>query len=640
MATLYQTYGFVSLASFCPSDLLISIQEFDFVNEFWSQVTVSSSNSPPARWGAAGGRDDTVQPNPSTTSTTFYMSGGTDGTNMYPLSDVWELTVNGTLSPNLATNNTIGTWNSNTLGNAGYSIHQASTVVQTSIISVSGCNTTDNSNESCAEGNSYILNVGSNSETSPPACPAPRYGGALVQNVNPFSSSFSTQMFLLLGTFNSTLWDDQGGLQSGEVAVLDVGTGDWSRILPAGDPGDDGVPTYPTPREGAVAISYPQALVGSDKTVGSDTIVFGGQDESGTYLREVWILRAYNGSISSSNGSWGAPTGTLSTGINANGANVTVQYMSQCAVQLVSPSSTSPGSPSTSSSPQLYQSYDVSFVHKLLAPISLAILLPSILLLRLALPPVQTHRPTGRNITLFYLSAVVALAAYGAGVAGLISSFTSIASTMITVKRSTSSTILQTVHGIAGLALFIALYVMMPFLYLLAACCLRSRPPKEVTELPAAITSRANSTDTAEKLAAYSAAQHSQYPPPHSPRTRLYSWAGSSFWLSRRSREGRASTDSESMHSSGPQRAFEVVNRPARTRRSSTNGLVYPNIDVYQRVPVTPRSLGDVDWLDRRRNPSAAVSLNLPLIASEIHRDFRTSSILCPAMANVASPTQ
>ncbi|KAG0709621.1 hypothetical protein DFH29DRAFT_841147 [Suillus ampliporus] len=588
--------------------VLSDVWEFDFINKFWSKVNVATSN-PPARWGATGGRDVTVSPNPSTTGNTFYMSGGTDGTNMYPLSDVWELTITGALSSNLV-NDLNGTW-SQTVGNTGYSVNQASTVVQTSLISVSGCNTTNHSNNSCAEGNLYIVETGSSMPVYPPSCPAPRYGGVLVPNLSPFSSSYATQMFLLLGTFNSSLWNDQGGLQKGEVAVLDIGSGDWSRILPAGDPGEDGVQTYPTPREGAVAISYSQALVGVNQGAVSDTIIFGGQDESGEYLTEVWILRAYNGSISSSNGSWGAPTGPLSTGINADGANVTIQYISQCAVQLTSASSTpsgSPsGSPSTPSNSQSYQSYDVSFVHKLLAPLSLAILLPTILLLRLALPPAQTHRPTDRNLALLYLSAVVALAAYGVGVGGLISSFTSISSTM-----TTSRTVLQTGHGIAGLALFIALYVMVPFLYLFSLCCSRSRPPKEVTDHAEAITSRANSTDTAEKLAAYNAPQHSQYPPsPHTPRARLHSWGGSSFWLGRRSREGRTSIDSESMHSSGPQRAFEVVNRPARTRKSSTNGLAYPNVDAYQRVPVAPRSLGDVDWLDRRRSLNAVNELDL-----------------------------
>ncbi|KAG1892464.1 hypothetical protein F4604DRAFT_1888314 [Suillus subluteus] len=598
---------------------LSDVWEFDFINQFWSEVTVTTTSNPPPRWGASGGRDDTVPPNITTTSNTFYMSGGTDGTNMYPLSDVWELTVSGTLSSNLATNNTNGAWSQQSIGSAGYSVNQASTVVQTNLISVSGCNTTDDTNESCAEGNSYVLEAESSMEISPPSCPAPRYGGSLAPNYNPFSSSYANQVFLVLGTFNSSLWDDQGGLQKGEVAVLDIGSGDWSRVLPAGDPGQDDVQTYPTAREGAVALSYSQALVGSNKDVASDTIVFGGQDESGEYLTEVWILRAYNGSISSSGGTWGAPSGALQTGIDANGANVTIQYITQCAVQLMSSSSTTPsGSPATSSSgTQSYQSYDVSFTHKLLAPLSLAILLPSLLLLRLALPPAQTHRPTDRNLTLFYLSAIVALAAYGAGVGGLVSSFTSMSSTGTTTKRS----ILSTWHGVAGLALFIALYVMMPCLYLFHLCCSPSQPLKEVS--PEAITSRANSTDTAEKLAAYTATQ--QYPlSQHSPRTRLHSWGGSSFLLGRRSREGRTSTDSESMHSSGPQRAFEVVNRPARIRRSSTNGLAYPNTDAYQRVPVAPRSLGDVDWLDRRRSLNAVNELDL--VSGQGQRNLINSS--------------
>lgn len=602
---------------------LSDVWEFDFINKFWSEVTVTTT-IPPPRWGASGGRDDTVPPDATTTSNTFYMSGGTDGTNMYPLSDVWDFTVTGTLSSNLATNSTNGAWSHKTVGNAGYSINQASTVVQTNLISVSGCNTTNNSNESCAEGNSYVLEVGSNIEINPPSCPAPRYGGSLAPNLNTFSSSYGNQVFLVLGTFNSSLWDDQGGLQKGEVAVLDIGSGDWSRVLPAGDPGQDGVQTYPTPREGAVALSYSQALVGSNTGVASDTIVFGGQDDSGEYLTEVWILRAYNGSISSSGGSWGAPSGALQTGISANGANVTIQYLTQCAVQLASSSSTtSSGSPTTTNGSQSYQSYDVSFAHKLLAPLSLAILLPSLLLLRLALPPAQSHRPTDRNLALFYLSAILALAAYGAGVGGLVSSFTSMSSTVTITKRSTSRTVLSTGHGVAGLALFIALYVMMPFLYLFHLCCSSSRSPKEVSQ--EAITSPANFTDTAEKLAAYTATQHSHYPPSqHSPRARLHSWGGSSFLLGRRSREGRTSTDSESMHSSGPQRAFEVVNRPARIRRSSANGLAYPNIDVYQRVPVAPRSLGDVDWLDRRRSLNAVNELDL--VSGQGQRNLINSS--------------
>ncbi|KIJ70578.1 hypothetical protein HYDPIDRAFT_77775, partial [Hydnomerulius pinastri MD-312] len=363
---------------------LSDVWEYDYQNQFWSQVTISPGGPSP-RWGASGGRDYRIQADTSSTNTTFYLSGGTDGKTMFPVNDVWELQVTGTLSPNLATNNTFGSWSSRTIGNVpGYSVNQASTIVGASIVSVSGCNTTADSNEDCAEGNSYVVNASpSPSEISPPACPAPRYGGAMAFNPLTTSSNFQTQVFLLLGTFNSSYWNDQGGLQRGEVAVLDIETGTWSRVLPAGDPGTTGVPAYPSAREGAVAYSFAEALVGEDRSIGADTIVFGGEDEHGNYLNEVWILRAYNGTISSTNASWDGPTGQLQTGINANGAGVTIQYMTQCAAQLMAPpTTTSMGGGPTGTAPTSYQSfeaYDVSLVHKLFAPLSIALILPAIL---------------------------------------------------------------------------------------------------------------------------------------------------------------------------------------------------------------------------------------------------------------------
>ncbi|KAH7929432.1 hypothetical protein BV22DRAFT_1080880 [Leucogyrophana mollusca] len=606
--------------------------EFDYQDQFWSAVQLSGTG-PPARWSASGGRDYRIPADTSSTNTTFYMSGGTDGTSMFPLSDVWELSMSGTISANLATNNLYGTWTNapiKTVGSGGYSVDQASTVLSSSIVSVSGCNTTDDTSESCAEGSSYVMNSASSAEISPPACPVPRYGGALAPNFCSYpAAAYSTQVFLLLGTFNSSFWDDQGGLQKGEVAVLDIETGSWSRILPAGDPGTTGIPAFPSPREGAVALSFATALVGDDRAIASDTIVFGGKDESGTYLNEVWILRAYNGSISSSNGSWGAPDGDLQTGVNANGAGVTIQYMTQCAVELMTPTATAPSATSTAPSQESFQTYDVSFAHKLLAPLSIALLLPAILLSRVALPSAQASRPVDRNMALLYLSGLVALAAYGAGIGGLISSFTSISSTMTMFKRAPSGTILRTGHGVAGLALIVGLYALVPFLYILSFCATSSnRPPKVIVDHSEPPASRANSTDTAEKLAAYTAAQRTEYPPasPSSPRARLHSWGGSSFWLGRSSREGRASTDSESVHSAGPQRAFEVVNRPARTRRASSQGLAHPSMDVYQRVPVAPRSLGDVDWLDRRRSLNAVNELDYAVHQGNRANGFSSSS--------------
>lgn len=621
--------------------LLTPHQEFDYINQFWSQVNLSSG-APPPRWSASGGRDYRTVADAASANTTFYMSGGTDGHSMFPIDQVWQLEITGTLSSNLATNDTFGSWSSQTVGStSGSAVNQASAVLGTSIVSVSGCNTTADSSNTCAQSTSYIVNAGpSPSEITPPPCPAARYGGALVFNPSAASSSFASQVFLILGTFDSAYWDDQGGLRRGEISILDTETGAWSRVLPAGDPGTSGVPTFPTPREGAVAYSFSEALVGSNRSGAADTIVFGGQDENGTYLDEVWILRAYNGVVTASNSSWGGPSGQLETGVDANGAGVTIQYMTQCASQLKPvPTTTSAGTSAPTdttpppSIPQSFDLYDVSFAHKLAAPLSVALLLPAILLARFALPPAKLMRPTNAKGPFVYSALVIAISAYGLGLAGLVTSFTSIRSTMTTTKRSASSLILQTGHGIAGLILVAALYMVIPLLFLLSFfASARRRHQKGVTDRSEPAASRADSVDTAEKLASSSAPQQTQYPPspPASPRARLHSWGGSSFWLSHRSREGRASIDSESMHSAGPQRAFEVVNRPARIRRASINGLAYPNIEIYQRVPVVPRSLGDVDWLDRRRSLNAVVRIFMSLVDLTILTSYCFSSPSLP----------
>ena len=107
--------------------------------------------------------------------------------------------------------------------------------------------------------------------------------------------------------------------------MLNVQTGAWARVLPAGDPGTTGTPAFPSPREGAAVFSFTSALVGSDRSTATDTIVFGGRDENNNYLSELWILRAYNGVIQSSGEHWsGYGDGKLTTGTNATGAGVTI----------------------------------------------------------------------------------------------------------------------------------------------------------------------------------------------------------------------------------------------------------------------------------------------------------------------------
>lgn len=395
-------------------------------------------------------------------------------------------------------------------------------------------------------------------------------------------------------------------------AILDVNAGTWSRILPSGDPGVSGNIAFPSPREGAAVLSFSSNLVGNKQTTASDTIVFGGRDASGNYLSEVWLLRAYNGAVTSSNQKWsGFGDGKLQTGVNANGAGVAVQYMTACASALVVPSP--PSSPTstptaTSSGSQLSSHlYDVSITHKILAPVSVALLLPAIILLRFASPSTVPSPPAKHNITPLYIATFIGISAYGVGIVGLASSFITIKSTALIRQRSLSNLILKTGHGKAGLALFICLYGLIPFLYFLRASgrLLHRRWSKDNINETELSQERDNSTNTREKLAPATVDSASVTPsihtPPASPRRRVPSWAGYSLWQGSRNLEPRVSSDTESTMSVVAQpRPFEVVNRPQRIRRASTNG---PNL----RPSTSPRNLGDLDWLERRRSLNAVV---------------------------------
>lgn len=179
-----------------------------------------SPGGPSPRWGVSGGLDiqvaaisDPTIPGPNNT---FYLAGGTTESGSISISDVWELHLAGTLSSNLP-NAVTGSWQHVPIGDLPKLAKQAGTVVGSQIIAASGCNTTTASNDSCAQQSSYVLQTDSTNEVSPGNCPAPRFGGAMARNYNAFSATFSTQVFLLAGIFNSSLWSDGGGLQKGEV---------------------------------------------------------------------------------------------------------------------------------------------------------------------------------------------------------------------------------------------------------------------------------------------------------------------------------------------------------------------------------------------------------------------------------------
>lgn len=394
-------------------------------------------------------------------------------------------------------------------------------------------------------------------------------------------------------------------------------------MLPSGDPGQNGKAAFPSPRQGAAVLSSSTTLVGSTRTIASDTIVFGGQDASNNYLNEIWLLRAYNDALTSSNQKWtGYGNGQLQSGVNANGAGVSVQYMIQCASAIGSPSSsTSPTStspPSVSSSPvSSSQMLRVPITHTALAPLSVALLLPAVIFVRLASP---SSPSSGGHKALLIMSASVAVVAYALGLTGLVTSFTSISSTSVVQKRSSSGLTLKTGHGQAGLALFVALYGLIPVLFLLrkgrilhlSSFFTNKHPSGDRSQSPSnsiGMVEKPSSMDTDAVNAASSSFGHSHpVTTPQTPQRR--SWPGHLLWPGSRTRERTESLGTVGTESSSnsiapdtstaptqPSRGFEVVNRPQRVRKPSTNASHYSRRS----------ALRDVDWLERRRSLNAVV---------------------------------
>jgi hypothetical protein len=199
-------------------------QEFDYFNQFWSKVDTSSSPVTPAILGAVGGIDTTVPFNLSgilgLPTNSFFLMGGitSTGTKLtpVPLSDIWRLDLAGTLSANLA-NSLVGSWSKLSLGNNTAVAGEGGTIVKQQLVAFSGCVGTPNPDISCVQQSSYVTDVGTGVATSPALCAAPRIGAAVVANKSPFSASFNSQVFVISGLFNTSLWDDGGGLQKGEV---------------------------------------------------------------------------------------------------------------------------------------------------------------------------------------------------------------------------------------------------------------------------------------------------------------------------------------------------------------------------------------------------------------------------------------
>ncbi|KAL1701428.1 hypothetical protein EV121DRAFT_263075 [Schizophyllum commune] len=578
---------------------LSDVWEFDFNNQFWAQVSVSEGG-PSGRWGASGGIDSRTASD--SLNNTFYVAGGYDGSQISRLSDVWELHISGVLSPNLP-NEVAGSWSQVSVDDLPRKIGQAGTVIGQTIVAAGGCNSTSTDGDSCAVGDSYVISTSDGQVISPGACPAGRRGASLVPNMNSYSNSFSSQVFYILGTFDSSRWDDGGGLDKGEVSVLDTNTGTWARVIPSGDPDSDDA--TPTPREGAAAITYTRGLVGSHRSQSVDTIVFGGRDASGKYLNEVWLLRAYDGSISSS-GSWSGGSGDLESGADASGAGVTVNYMDKCASALTAtssgtstsagPSATHGPSPTQSSAPSAGVApypYNTSANHKVLSAVSVVLLYPAALIFRLSSSSFTAFAQPARHVLGVYSAMLLALAAYALGIAGLATSFTSLTSTSssATLSRRDSPvrTHLDTAHGRAGLVLFILLYAVLPVLLLVR---LGSRKFRNRSESPGSESGQQEPKGSALEM------KGSPSTPPQ-PRARSPTQSLTSSTEPRPrtmslplSGPTAASTESSG---EGGKRSFEVLNRGRGPSRPATSMS-------YSSPHVLSRSLGELDWLQRRRS--------------------------------------
>ncbi|KIL70075.1 hypothetical protein M378DRAFT_156128 [Amanita muscaria Koide BX008] len=611
---------------------LSDIWEFDLNSQFWSRVSVSPG-SPSPRWGASGGIDtrvSTVQdPRLSYPNNTFYLAGGTSGSQSDALSDIWRLNISGALAANLQSS--VGSWEHLTIGNLPAKVGQGGTVINNQIVSVGGCNSSAGNSSACAQQDSYVVTVGgSNNVISPNPCPAPRYGPALVPNMNAYSSSFSSQVFVLSGIYNSSLWDVGGSTNDGEIAVLDSNGGTWIRALPAGDPGSTGQASYPVAREGAAVVAYPNAVVGQNRKTTSDIIMFGGQDASGRYLSDLWLLRSYNGSVTSSNPQWSGGSGQLQTGVNADGSGVLMQFPNKCATRITASSSTSPSS--TSSSPRgtapsnsdTSLAYDTTIIHKVFAPLSVALLLPISIYFRLTLSTYTDKKISESQLSWFLAASTLTFLAYAVGIVGLVTSFAFLSSSLPTAR-----TTLPTAHGQVGLAFFVCLYVIIPALFVLRYFIARSALFEDGRNTE--IEERVNSLDTTEKPSslpghAGSTGHSSGASPPSSPHIQSQSLGH----VRNRTTEAIMSSDTESVTSGGQHRAFEVLNRPPKSRHASNN---WAQVYVESSQPLNPRSLSDVDWLLRRRSLNAVDELDYAI--TQLHNARQATPATTDRLINI-----
>lgn len=215
-------------------------QAYNFQNQFWTSIRLIGT-PPSARWGAVGGIDPVIMPSSgNNVSTIFNIAGGANNQTAFPSSELWQLNITGTLASDLFTIQ--GVWENISVPSsplpgkveAGGALISQSQATQTRIAISGGCGpgiSPTNTNVSCIDPSTYVLTVSPSSSMSVGQCPAPRLGPVLVPNLNTASSSFASQTFMLLGTFDTSSWNDSGGLSHGEVVSLMAISGHSTNVL-------------------------------------------------------------------------------------------------------------------------------------------------------------------------------------------------------------------------------------------------------------------------------------------------------------------------------------------------------------------------------------------------------------------------
>lgn len=192
-----------------------------------------------------------------------------------------------------------------------------------------GCDNTTTGAVSCAGQDIHVFSSEDSQWSDINSCPSARLGAVLAPNYNPLftGQAFGDQAFLLLGLSPNTNTTDTNGLDNkGEIDVLSIAQGVWSRVLPSCDPSS--TPPCPVPREGAAIVSSSRSMAGPASSTASDIIIFGGKDKDGNVLNDAWLLRAVTAQVTYSNQTdWGGlyGNGQLGSGVNANGQGVTIQ---------------------------------------------------------------------------------------------------------------------------------------------------------------------------------------------------------------------------------------------------------------------------------------------------------------------------